>query len=73
MNKIDCHSSTPKQDLVAFVKEHKGGKIELHYENNIYSGWGDDSVHTFDTNIGKDYEELLKTIETHYIHGIKCE
>lgn len=30
MEKIDCHSSTPKQDLIDFVERNKGKVISLH-------------------------------------------
>ena len=72
MEKIDCHSSTPKQDLIDFVERNKGSKINIHFECNIYSGWGDDMDLTYDTSIEKYYKEILNTIEIHYIHGIKC-
>lgn len=71
MDKIDCHSSTPKEELVEFVNKHKGKKIEIHYETNIGVGW-DDDFFTYDTSGEKHYNEILDTIKTSYIHGIKC-
>lgn len=59
MEKIDCHSSTPKQDLIDFVKKHKGKKINIHYENNIYDRWGDDDDFTYDTSIEAHYKGIL--------------
>lgn len=72
MDKIECHSSTTKQDLIDFVERHKGKKINIHYENNIYNSWGDDDVFTYDTSLERHYKEILETIATHYIHGIEC-
>lgn len=71
MGKIDCHSCTKKEELKNFVEKHKGKKIEIHYENNIYDSWGDDDFFTYDTSDEKHYKELIETIEQHYIHGIK--
>jgi len=71
MSKIDCHSGTKKEELLAFVELHKGKKINIHFENNMRSGWGDDSDYTFNTSIEKLYIEAVDTIKTCYIHGIK--
>ena len=72
MKSINCHSSTKKIELVNFVEENKGQKIEVNYENNFIDSWGDDDVFTFDTSEKTHYKEILKTIEEHYIHYMKC-
>lgn len=64
MEKIDCHSSTPKQDLIYFVECNKGKVISLH--------WGDDDITEYDTSIPELYIQILESIKNHYIHGIKC-
>lgn len=68
-----CHGGTKKEELIAFVEEHKGKKIEIHYECNIYPGWGDDDMFTYDTSTKKHYDEIIDTINTHYIHGMKLK
>mgnify|MGYP003526598758 FL=1 len=70
MDKINCHGSTPKQDLIDFVNKHKGKKINLHYENNLYDRWGDDDDYTYDTSQEEYYIGIINTIKTHYIHNI---
>jgi len=72
MEKIDCHSSTKKEELITFVEKHKGKKINIHFEHNIGGGWGDDDDFTFNTSIENHLNEILETIEKYYIHGIKC-
>ena len=66
-----CHSGTKKEEVIVFVNENKGKRIELNYECNISPTWGDDDVFIFDTSIEKFYDEIIDVIETHYIHGIK--
>jgi len=73
MNKIDCHSSTPKQDLIDFVNKNIGSIIVLHWEGNIHDGWGDDDFTEYDTSKEWGYDQLLHSIDTHYIHGIKVK
>lgn len=72
MNKtsIRCHSSTPKEDLIAFVMARLGKKIKLHYESNMYPYWGDDHIIEYLLD-EEGTVQVLKTIETHYIHGIE--
>ena len=71
MKEIKCHGGTKKEELRQFVLRNKGKKFELHYENNLYPGWGDDDIYTYDTSKIKNFKELLSIINTHYIHNIK--
>ncbi len=68
MDKIECHSSTPKKDLIAFAEKHKGKKIKLHYDYN-FSHWEDDII-IFDTGKETDYNRIMKLINENYIHNI---
>jgi len=70
--KIQCHCATKKQELIDFVERNKGEIIELHWEGNMYPRWGDDDFTNYDTSKDEEYNYLLETINTHYIHGIKC-
>ena len=70
-NMIYSGGKNDKEKLVAFANSNIGYKINIHFECNLYDGWGDDSDFTYDTNNDKHYQELMDTIATHYIHGIK--
>lgn len=72
MEKIDCHSSTPKQDLIDFVERNKGKVISLHSELDGYDNWGNDDITEYDTSVPELYIQILESIKNHYIHGIKC-
>lgn len=72
MEKIDCHSSTPKQDLIDFVELNKGKVISLHSELDGYNNWGNDDIKEYDTSVPELYIHILESIKNHYIHGIKC-
>jgi len=69
--KIRCHSSTKKEELIKFVEENKGSKIEIHFENNFIQGWGDDDIFIYDTSNKDMHKELLEVIRDCYIHNIK--
>lgn len=43
MSKLECHSGASKEELIAFVEEHKGKKIWCNYEENLYP-FPDDGV-----------------------------
>ena len=67
-----CHGGTKKEELLDFVGRNEGKKIEIHYEANLYPDrWGDDDFFTYDTSTEKHLSEIIDTIKTHYIHGIK--
>lgn len=68
--KIECHSSTPKQDLIDFVNLHRGKIIMLHWEGNMYPSWGDDDFTEYDTSKHEKFNQIIKSIEIHYIHNI---
>lgn len=72
MKKIDCHSSTPKKDLIDFVEHNKGKVISLHSELNGYNNWGNDDITEYDTSVPELYIQILESIKNNYIHGIKC-
>lgn len=68
--KIECHSSTPKQDLIDFVNIHRGKIIILHWESNMYDTWGDDDFTEYDTSNDEKFNSIVETIKTHFIHNI---
>lgn len=69
MKNIQCHSSTPKSEVIAFINAHAGQKIKLHYESNMYPYWGDDHI----VEILLDeagLKDALNTVAKYYIHGV---
>lgn len=73
MSKIECHSSTNKDEILIFIDKHKSKKIEIHYECNSLDTWGNDDFCTYDTVLDDEYKELLQMVETHYIHNIETK
>ena len=73
MEKLNCHSGTRKEEIIAFVNANIGKKIEVHFEENIIDTWGDDNILIYDTSIYERLSELLKLINDHYIHGRKVD
>lgn len=69
-NNLQCHSGTTKDEILAFVNEHKGKLIKVLYETNISNFWGDDYEVVIDTSEEKGRNQLLYIIEYYYIHSL---
>lgn len=68
IDELSCHSSTPKEDVIAFCEKHKGEIVVLHWEENRAQwGYDDFTDYMLDDHGMKD---IIQTINNHYIHGI---
>lgn len=47
-----------------------GRKIEVCFEYNLYNHWGDDGTFVYNTSNEKEYNDLIRIIDTYYIHEI---
>ena len=69
MDKLNCTASTSKGEVLHFCSSRIGRTITIHYENNMYDGWGDDAM--VDILLSPSgVTKATALIKTHYIHGV---